>query len=267
MGIFAGLNNSTQFDPDAGAFINATGIGGIEAVAINNLVNQLKQQALWDKMIAIYPMVGGTAFTHKFNLKNTADTNAAFRLNFVGGWTHNSSGAKPDGVSGTYADTFVVPTTSGQTIGNSHHSYFSFTSNAAADDVELGCNSTSPTAESNLAVRFSDGNFYIFLATAGGGVANSTSLGYYIGNRLGGGTNSVQGWKNGALVINTGTGTFLPSRSYYLAAQNNGTTSFRNSTRGCSFASIGLGLSTADGPRNLNNIVAQFQRTLNRYTI
>jgi hypothetical protein len=265
--MFTPFSNQNQFDPDAGAFINATGIGGIEAVAINNLVNQLKQQALWDKMIAIYPMVGGTAFTHKFNLKNPQDTDAVFRLNFVGGWTHNSSGAKPDGISGTYADTFVIPTTSGQTISNSHHSYFSFTSNAAADDAEMGCNSVSPTAESNIAIRFSDGNFYAFLATAGGGTANTTSLGYYIGNRGGGGTNLVQGWKNGTRVINTGSGTFLPSRSYYLGAQNNGTTSFRNSTRGCSFASIGLGLSTTDGPINLNNIVAEFQRTLNRYTI
>ena len=31
-------------------------------------------------MKAIYPFVGGTATTHKFNLKDPADINAAFRL-------------------------------------------------------------------------------------------------------------------------------------------------------------------------------------------
>ncbi len=40
--IGAGFSNMNQFDPDAGAFINATGIGGIQAEAINNLVQQLK---------------------------------------------------------------------------------------------------------------------------------------------------------------------------------------------------------------------------------
>ena len=38
--MFTPFANQNQFDPDAGAFINATGIGGIEAVAINNLVNE-----------------------------------------------------------------------------------------------------------------------------------------------------------------------------------------------------------------------------------
>ena len=114
--IGAGFANMNQFDPDAGAFINVTGIGGIQAVAINNLVNELKTAGLWNGLLAIYPMVGGTAYTHKFNLKNPQDTNAAYRLSFAGGWTHNSSGAKPDGVSGTYADTFFIPSTGFATV-------------------------------------------------------------------------------------------------------------------------------------------------------
>jgi hypothetical protein len=59
-------------------------------------------------MKAIYPFVGGTASTHKFNLKNPLDTDAAFRLVFIGGWTHASTGATPNGTNG-YADTFLVP--------------------------------------------------------------------------------------------------------------------------------------------------------------
>ena len=42
MSLFGGFSNMNQFDPDAGAFINATKIGGIQAEAINNLVQQLK---------------------------------------------------------------------------------------------------------------------------------------------------------------------------------------------------------------------------------
>lgn len=259
--MFTPFANQNQFDPDAGAFINVTGIGGIEAVAINNLVQQLKTAGLWGLMTAVYPMVGGTAYTHKFNLINPQDTNAAYRLNFVGGWTHNSSGAKPDGVSGTYADTFAAPN-SVFTTTNGSFSYYSFTNNAAAEDVEMGANDgAATTGETLLALRFSDGNQYGFygqIGTSGGASGNSS--GYFLVNRLA----NVDAWKNGNLVINFGTTvTTLTSRSFYLGAQNNGTTSYRNSSRGCCFAHIGKSLNNPNSVV-LTNIVNNFQRTLQR---
>ena len=54
-------------------------------------------------MKALYPFVGGTATSHKFNLKDPRDLDAAFRLQFNGGWTHNSNGVTPNGTNG-YAD-------------------------------------------------------------------------------------------------------------------------------------------------------------------
>jgi hypothetical protein len=265
--MFTPFANQNQFDPDAGAFINVTGIGGIQAVAINNLVNQLKTAGLWNGLLAIYPMVGGTAYAHKFNLKNPQDTNAAYRLSFAGGWTHNSSGAKPDGVSGTYADTFLNQSVSPLTQTNGHISYYSFTNNAGADDVEIGAGFSggADVGESLLATRFSDNNFYTFWyhkqsAGGGGGTANTTSAGFYIANKAA----STEGWKNGTRLINTGTGAAtIGSYTFYLGAQNNGTTSFRNSTRGCCFASIGNTLPTG-GAANLTNIVNTFNITLQR---
>ena len=82
-------------DPDAQAFLNAAGITDATiTTAIDTLVIQLKAIGVWNKMKAIYPFVGGTATTHKFNLKNPADTNAAFRLVFFGGVTHDNTGIK-----------------------------------------------------------------------------------------------------------------------------------------------------------------------------
>lgn len=99
------------FDSDAQAFITATGItNSTQQSAINTLVLDLKSYGIWSKTKAIYPMVGGTATTHKYNLKDPRDLNAAFRLSFIGGWTHSSTGAKPNGTTG-YADTFLVPNT------------------------------------------------------------------------------------------------------------------------------------------------------------
>lgn len=245
-------------DQDAEAFINVTGISGSNATAINNLVIALKNQNMWVDMVAIYPMIGGTATTHKYNLKDPQDTDAAFRLSFAGGWTHNSSGAKPDGVSGTYANTFFVPQTHFAGLNDSHLSYYSFTNSAAADDVEIGATNAAAAGETLLAMRFSDGNQYVFVnkvGTSGGAPGNSN--GYLVGVRNG---TATLGYRNGSSVVNSGGTAAFTSRALYLGAQNDGTTGYRNSSRGCSFASIGYGLDGA----NLSTIVNNYQTELGR---
>lgn len=93
------------YDPDAQAFFTAAGITNVtQKGAVNGLVQALKGYSLWTKMKAIYPFVGGTATTHKFNLKNPADTDGAFRIVFNGGVTHSANGVQFDGSTG-YGDT------------------------------------------------------------------------------------------------------------------------------------------------------------------
>jgi hypothetical protein len=94
------------FDSDALAFLTAAGITDPTITdAINILCKQMKFHGLWNKSRAIYPVVGGTASTHRWNLKNPQDTNAAFRLVFSGGWTHDSNQMKPNGTN-AFSDTF-----------------------------------------------------------------------------------------------------------------------------------------------------------------
>ncbi len=103
--------NATGVDPDAQAFITAAGITDpTQQSAINTLVIDLKGYGIWNQMFAIYPFVGGTASTHKWNLKDPRNLDAAFRLAFFGGLTHSSTGILPNGTTG-YADTFFVPST------------------------------------------------------------------------------------------------------------------------------------------------------------
>jgi hypothetical protein len=72
--------STIALDPDAQAFLTATGITDPTITsAINTLVISLKNDGVWSRMVAIYPFVGGTADTHKYNLKNPQDTDAAFR--------------------------------------------------------------------------------------------------------------------------------------------------------------------------------------------
>ena len=95
-----------SLDPDAAAFLTAASITDPTITsAINTLVLDMKGYGIWTKMIAVYPFVGGTASTHKWNLVNPVDSDAAFRLVFSGGMTHSSNGILFGGVNG-YGDTF-----------------------------------------------------------------------------------------------------------------------------------------------------------------
>jgi hypothetical protein len=105
-GYWTSYVTGVTFDPDAQLFItNATITDTTQQTAVNTLVIALKAYGIWTKIKAIYPFVGGTAETHKFNLKNPLDTNESFRLTFSGGWIHSSTGAKPNGTNG-YAETY-----------------------------------------------------------------------------------------------------------------------------------------------------------------
>ena len=97
-------------DADAQLFITATGITGTNATATNQLVIDLKAANIWTKMKAVYPLVGGSATSHKYNLLNPVDSNAANRLVFAGGVTHSSNGILGNGTN-AYADTFLNPLT------------------------------------------------------------------------------------------------------------------------------------------------------------
>lgn len=102
-------------DPDSTAFLTAAGITDpVISNAICNLVVGLKADGLWTQIDAIYPFVGGTAFTHKWNLKDPRDLNVAYRLSFFGGWRHDSRGIQGNGTN-TYADTYFAGTV--QTVG------------------------------------------------------------------------------------------------------------------------------------------------------
>ncbi len=133
-GIIAG-RGSVAIDTDAQAFITATNItDSTQQSAINTLVLDLKSANIWSKMKAIYPFVGGTASSHKFNLKDPRDLDVAFRLQFYGGGTHSSNGYQPDGTT-AYATTYYKPS------GNftPFLGYYSVTNgNTGTDQIDMG---------------------------------------------------------------------------------------------------------------------------------
>lgn len=90
-----------QGDADATAFLTAAGITDpTQTAAVDQLVLDLKAAGVWSKLLAVYPFVGGSAASHKWNLKDPRDTDDAFRGVFGPGWTHSATGAKPNGAGG-----------------------------------------------------------------------------------------------------------------------------------------------------------------------
>lgn len=248
-----------SLDPDAQAFLNAAGITDATiTTAIDSLVIQLKSFGVWAKLKAIYPFVGGTATTHKFNLKNPADTNAAFRLSFVGGWTHSANGALPNGTN-AYADTFLNANTALTNTSN-HLSFYSRTTTVGGVTVEIGC--ANPNASNFFqlrpAVNFAAGGIVILSFTS-----TANAQGFWLGSK----ENSAlrKAFKNGILetISTLGDTTAYQSLNVFIGARNdNGTAAFF-SNKECAFASIGDGLTDTEAA-NYYTAVQAFQTTLSR---
>ena len=110
------------------AFATATGITDATILnALNTFDTGLISNGLDTKMKALYPFVGGTATTHKYNFMDARDVDAAFRLQFNGGWVHNSNGITANGING-YANTFLNANALAMPINSFHASYYARTS-------------------------------------------------------------------------------------------------------------------------------------------
>jgi hypothetical protein len=252
-------------DPDATLFIQVSEItGSTQRGAIVDLVKDLKSNGLWSKMKAIYPFVGGTATTHRFNLKDPRDVNAAFRLTFSGGWTHSSNGIDPNG-SNAYADTFLVPSTQ-LTYTDSHGSvYIREDVSGAIRQIEYGSYVGSPNRLFGIYSRYLNntdadiGDFNTSRIT----VSNTDSRGYYIVRRNS--NSNLRLYKNGTTAgTNTNNDTSgLPTNSIYLSAVVVTGTIQQYSPRQIAFATFGQAITDTDAT-NLYNIVQRFQTSLGR---
>ena len=248
---------TSAVDPDAQAFITAAAITNpTQQSAINQLVLDLKGYSIWSKFSAIYPFVGGTATTHKFNLKNPLDTDAAFRLVFSGGWTHSSTGATPNGTN-AYADTFL--NASLHTSQNSVHlSYYSRTSTGNGQ-TEMG--------------HFTAGNgLYLIYSYDGFKALNSLSFqigtsftptnGMLIGSRIDSTTEKY--YHKGVLSNTVSKASTVPQNSkVFIGANNVSGSASQFSSKQTAFASIGDGLTDTEAA-NFYTAVQAFQTALSR---
>lgn len=254
-------------DPDVLNFLTATGITDpTQVAAISFIIPSLKGSNtsknpngidFWTQADAFHPFVGGTAFTNKFNLKDPRDLDAAFRLNFSGGWTHSVTGSKGNG-SNTYADTFWIPNTRVSVNSLSFGHY-------------LRVNSLVPTQVLGVVSGANRVQHYIEAGTLIGGdgltiTFTPSSVGFFFYTRT---SNSfARGYKNtGTLGTLLTTVSQLPTHKVFYGALNNGGSGYL-------YPSVNeycFGLLTAQSFNDaeatvLANIINEFQIMLNRHT-
>lgn len=264
-------------DADALAFIAATGITDTtQKSAINSLVVSLKGYSIWNKLDVIYPFVGGTAFTHKFNLKNPADSNLTNRLEFFNAWTHNSNGITGNGTN-TVANTFFNPS-----VIRSFGVYVRTATNGTP--AFLGA-----TVRSDSGEGFYNGPYGIDFRGAETLFVNTNSIpngnppftrGYITVNTLDGSSKAIKVYRDGTYIDTAHTPGIWPSTlflntpqiaigatraDYYDANGDYENTLYENNTTAnIAFAFLGNTILTATEAANLNTAMVVYQTTLGR---
>jgi hypothetical protein len=249
----------SAYDSDAQAFFTAAGItDSTQKSAVNQLVLDLKAAGVWTKFKGIYPLVGGTATTHKYNLKNPLDTNAAYRLTFSGG-THNANGLT--GGSGAFANTNYNYSTSA-TLNSDYMCFYSRTNSSGAFVVDMGVYQGSGTATNSIGVRSPTTSRFASQNPSEDTVATASSLGFFSMSR----TASTEFRRNlngtQSTVTRAQSGA-LPNRTLYLMALNLDGSTWDPSSRNYAFFGFGDGL-TAGEDAAVKTAVDTFQTTLGR---
>jgi hypothetical protein len=238
-------------DADAQAFLTAAAITDPTITsAINNLTIELKTNGIWIHMHAIYPFVGGTATTHKWNLKSPLDTDAAFRLTFFGGMTHSSNGITGNALN-AYALTHLNASV---TIPNNGTIGVYIRTNIAEMAYDI-TNIVGGTEQSVIS-RWSTNLFYVNSGSATyPNVANTDSRGLFTMSY----NSNVRGYKNAISVINESKASSGANNTFKI-----GGTGFSNySSKNYAFAFIATNMNATE-KTSVYNSIQTFETTLGR---
>jgi hypothetical protein len=252
--------SSTIYDSDVEAYMTATGITDANIKEyINTLVLSLKSSGLWGVGTLINPVAGGSAASHKINLRNPSDTDGAFRLLFSGGWTHGSTGMTPNGSTG-YADTFWNPNTQNPN-GMMSLGVYLRTNSASGTICDIGASNTAENQQCAIWARFLD-TFYGLPAVTGvvTATANTDARGFFLASRTGSGTTFLQ--KNSTQnLFSEATG--VPNFNIYVGARNRNNSAEFFSAKENAFVWIGGALTQAKA-LELYTIIQTFQTSMGR---
>jgi hypothetical protein len=257
---FAGFGQRSTCPTEALKFIDSSGITNqTEKDAICTLVKQLKDSSLWTKLDAIYPYLGSTSASCKWNLKNPVNSNAAFRLTFSGGWTFSSTGALPNGVN-AYANTYWNSVANAG-ITNASMGVYLRTNTADGAKIDIGFQRSSPTAFSGILPRFGNEYYGAINSNGAGIIANTNTAGFFAVSTVA--LDNITMHKNGVNTPKIITSTLHGNLNVFLGARNlDGSPAFY-SDREHMIDFLGDGLTSAELIK-LYNIFTTFKTAVGR---
>ena len=241
--------------PEVEAFMTAAGLSSSYRTPLNNLVLGLKNNNLWNKLIAIYPFCGSTYSSLKYNLKDPRDLDAAYRLasGGVGTVSYSTNAITANGNLNTFVTSSMV------NMNSLSLSILSETNNTNAGR-DFSATSIEATNRLIVSLNYTGGLFYgdLYNATSErvSTTAINSSLGFYTVTRTA--SNSLKSYRNGSVIAtNTNTRTNTFSGNIYISGINTGSLTYRKYT----FICIGSGLTDAES-LTLYNLVNTFRSSL-----
>ena len=233
-------------DIDAYNFVNATNIyDDLQVLAINTLVVGLKANNLWTKMRVIYPFVGGTATTHKYNLVNPSTS----QIQFFGAWTQNSDGARSTVRPTAYANTGFIPSSNNLNSNTGMHMAY-YMRNASGDAYGTILSANVSYMRDKYSGQFSQ----VFGGTTIARASEPATM-FGLASKQAAGASNLFGQVNGVLTNAYTDSTFTIDSSQFVINPDVIATA--------QFVSIGEGLTQAEGT-TLYNLVQAYQTTLGR---
>ena len=189
----------SSYDADAQAYITAASVSaGAHSDAVDAFVTGLKSASLWTKMRAFYPLNGTAYSTAKFNLKDTANTDAAGRLTEIGSFTYASDGATmTTSVSGDRLSTNILDNDT--FLGQNDICLF-VASKTNVDELKIDIGSNSGATTALYMVTRTGGNFWgSAFCSPDQSAASSSSIGRFYISRTA--SNAFAGYKNGSSIF------------------------------------------------------------------
>ena len=260
---------------EALAYLNRVVVSGgtvspTASAATITLFTSIVSNGLWDKVYAMYPVLGGVAASHSINARSSV---GLYDITFNGGWAHTSSGMAANGTNG-YGTTLTRP----DLVYGTSPSHLSISVNAqgtVSRVYDMGANSSDATLTQQLNIMskrnpadglslfdagdYSGGNGRVSTTTA------TTANGITVGSARAATDRII--YKNGFTMA---TQTANQALSYtandiFIGAQNAGGTAKYFTDNRYSFATIGSGLTNTEIV-NLTNIINTYQTSLGRNT-
>jgi len=251
-------------DPDAQTYVNRVYSAGgtltnAEANAANQLVQDLKSLGIWNKIYALYPMLGSSAAACAQNLRSSS-----FTASFSGGWTFTPTGVTGNGVS-TYMDTTFNPSLHFLDFNNGASIYSR--SDVSDESYDYGITRTGGVGH-NVYLNYSGVGMRWHLQCTFGQRPQTTptgSTGFFTG--VTGASNDRRMYKNGSLLASdtqTSTTTLAQlNDTLPLGAQKSDGTFGNHSQRQYALFALHQNL-TAGEVSNFNTANSTFQTTLSR---